>query len=73
MTLGVEGSGDCPAWSAPGITEVINEIAVFAAYMPVDGAFAIASSVRAARRHERWGFLVLNGIVNIAAGYRCAS
>jgi uncharacterized membrane protein HdeD (DUF308 family) len=52
---------------------VINEIAVFPAYMPVDGAFAIASAVRAARRHERWGFLVLNGIVNIAAGYRCAS
>ncbi|MGA7330030.1 MAG: DUF308 domain-containing protein [Rhodomicrobium sp.] len=37
-------------------------------YLLVDGAFAIASAVRAARRHERWGLLVLDGIASIAAG-----
>lgn len=47
---------------------MLSLIAVFAAYMLVDGVFAIASAVRAARRHERWGFLVFNGIVSIAAG-----
>ncbi len=52
---------------APGIT-MLSLVALFAAYMLVDGAFAIASAIRAARRRERWVFLVLNGIVNIAAG-----
>jgi uncharacterized membrane protein HdeD (DUF308 family) len=51
----------------PGIT-MLSLVAVFVAYALVDGAFAIASAVRAARRHERWGLLVLNGIVSIAAG-----
>jgi uncharacterized membrane protein HdeD (DUF308 family) len=52
---------------APGIT-MLSLVALFAAYMLVDGAFAIFSAIRAARRHERWIFLVFNGIVNIAAG-----
>lgn len=51
----------------PGIT-MLSLVTLFAAYMLVDGAFAIASAIRAARRRERWIFLVLNGIVNIAAG-----
>jgi uncharacterized membrane protein HdeD (DUF308 family) len=50
----------------PGIT-MLSLIALFAAYMLVDGGFAIASAIRAARRHGRWGLLVLNGIVSIAA------
>ena len=36
----------------PGIT-MLSLVAVFVAYALVDGAFAIASAVRAARRHER--------------------
>ena len=43
-------------------------VLVFAAYMLVDGALAIAAGVRAATRHERWGLLILEGIVNLAAG-----
>jgi uncharacterized membrane protein HdeD (DUF308 family) len=42
-------------------------VLVFSAYAFVDGTFAIVASVRAARRHERWGFLLLEGIVNIIA------
>jgi uncharacterized membrane protein HdeD (DUF308 family) len=50
----------------PGVT-MLSLVLVFSAYAFVDGAFAIIASVRAARRHERWGFLVLEGVVNIIA------
>ena len=43
-------------------------ILLFSAYMLVDGAFAIASGIKAARNGERWGLLILEGIVDIAAG-----
>jgi uncharacterized membrane protein HdeD (DUF308 family) len=43
-------------------------IILFSAYMLVDGVFAIISGVRAARRGERWGLLILEGIVDIVAG-----
>ena len=41
---------------------------LFAAYMLVDGVFAIVAGLRAAARHERWGLLVLEGLVNFGAG-----
>jgi hypothetical protein len=37
-------------------------VLLFAAYMLVDGVFAIMAAVRAAREHERWGLLVLEGV-----------
>ena len=43
-------------------------VLVFAAYMLVDGVLAIAAGVRAAARHERWGLLILEGVVNLVAG-----
>jgi len=43
-------------------------ILLFSAYMLVDGVFAIASGIKAARNGERWGLLILEGIVDIAAG-----
>lgn len=43
-------------------------IILFSAYMLVDGVFAIISGVRAASRGERWGLLILEGIVDIVAG-----
>jgi uncharacterized membrane protein HdeD (DUF308 family) len=43
-------------------------VILFAAYMLVDGAFAIVSGIKAARNGERWGLLILEGIVDIAAG-----
>lgn len=43
-------------------------VLLFAAYMLVDGVFAIVAAVRAARRHDRWGLLVLEGVADIAAG-----
>ena len=49
----------------PGAT-MLSLVLVFAAYAFVDGIFGIISAVRAARQHERWGVLVLEGLVNIA-------
>jgi uncharacterized membrane protein HdeD (DUF308 family) len=43
-------------------------VLLFAAYMLLDGVFAIAAGIFAARRHERWGFLVFEGVVDLAAG-----
>ncbi len=43
-------------------------VLLWAAYMLVNGVFAIVSAVRAATRHERWGWLTLEGIVDIIAG-----
>ena len=43
-------------------------VLLFAAYMLVDGIFAIIAGVRAARRHERWGLLIFEGIADLVAG-----
>jgi uncharacterized membrane protein HdeD (DUF308 family) len=55
------------ALALPGIT-LISLVLVFAAYMLVDGVFAIVAGIFAARRHERWALLVLEGIADLAAG-----
>jgi uncharacterized membrane protein HdeD (DUF308 family) len=47
---------------------ILALILLFSAYMLVDGVLAIASGIKAARNDERWGLLVLEGIVDIAAG-----
>jgi uncharacterized membrane protein HdeD (DUF308 family) len=51
----------------PGVAVEVFVI-LFSAYMLVDGVFAIASGIKAARNGERWGLLILEGIVDIAAG-----
>jgi uncharacterized membrane protein HdeD (DUF308 family) len=51
----------------PGAT-MLSLILLFAAYMLVDGIFAIVAAVRAARQRERWGLLVFEGLVDIATG-----
>src|SRR5918997_2160132 len=51
----------------PGAT-ILSLVLFFSAYMLVDGIFGIVAAVRAARQGERWGLLVLEGILNIAAG-----
>ena len=42
-------------------------VLLFAFYMLVDGLFAIAAGIRNARNGERWGLLLLEGLVDIAA------
>lgn len=55
------------AFAVP-VAAMLSLVVIFSAYLFVDGIFGIVSAVRAARAHERWGLLVLEGIVNIAAG-----
>jgi len=50
------------------LTTIASLVLVFAVYMLVDGVFAIVAGVRAAAHHERWGLLMLEGIVGLAAG-----
>jgi uncharacterized membrane protein HdeD (DUF308 family) len=53
------------AW--PGIT-VGALVILFGAYAFIDGIVNIAGAWRASKAHERWGVLVIEGIVGIAAG-----
>lgn len=41
---------------------------VFAIYLIVDGVLGIAAAARAARREERWGLLLGEGVLNIVVG-----
>src|SRR5438045_7253540 len=43
-------------------------VLLFAAYMLVDGVLTIIAGVRAAQRHERWGWLIFEGILDFIAG-----
>jgi len=47
---------------------ILTAIIFFSAYMLVDGVLAIASGIKAARNGKRWGLLILEGLVDIAAG-----
>jgi uncharacterized membrane protein HdeD (DUF308 family) len=51
---------------SPGIT-VAAMVLLFGAYALIDGVLSIVGAIRAARSHERWGVLVLEGVAGIAA------
>ncbi|MFE1600770.1 HdeD family acid-resistance protein [Methylobacterium sp. ID0610] len=58
-----------------GIIALVSPIATlyvlvifFSAYMLVDGIADIVAAVRAAERHERWGFLLAEGLLDILVG-----
>ncbi|MGH3026635.1 MAG: HdeD family acid-resistance protein, partial [Gaiellaceae bacterium] len=55
------------ALAMPGVTIAVL-ILWFAAYMLVDGVFAIVSGVRAGVAGGRWGALIVEGIVDLVAG-----
>jgi uncharacterized membrane protein HdeD (DUF308 family) len=55
------------AFAFPALTLTVL-VLFFAAYLLVDGVFALIAGLRAAERHERWGALALEGIVDIVAG-----
>jgi uncharacterized membrane protein HdeD (DUF308 family) len=59
------------AFIAPGAF-VLSLVLFFAGYMLADGVIAIVGAVRAAQRHERWGFMLLEGIVDIVVGVAAA-
>jgi uncharacterized membrane protein HdeD (DUF308 family) len=51
----------------PGVT-LAALVLLFAAYMLVDGVFALVAGLRAANRRERWGWLAFEGIADLVAG-----
>ena len=51
----------------PGITLWVL-VLLFAAYMLVDGIFAIVTGLRAAQRHRRWWPLIVEGVLDLVAG-----
>lgn len=55
------------AFLMPGVT-VLTLLILFAAYMLVDGVFAMIAGVRAVRRHERSWPMFLEGVANLVAG-----
>jgi uncharacterized membrane protein HdeD (DUF308 family) len=54
------------AFAFPGAM-MLSFVLVFSAYMLVDGVLAIIAAVRAAKQRERWGLLVFEGILDLAA------
>jgi uncharacterized membrane protein HdeD (DUF308 family) len=50
----------------PGAT-ILSLVLVFAVFAFADGIFAIVGAVRAAKAHERWGLLAVEGVVDILA------
>lgn len=55
------------AFVAPGAF-VLSLVLFFSAYMLVDGICGIVASVRAAQKHERWGLLLAEGVLDIIVG-----
>lgn len=55
------------AFAMPWLTLTIL-VYFFAAYLLIDGVFALIAGLRAAERHERWGALALEGILDLIAG-----
>jgi uncharacterized membrane protein HdeD (DUF308 family) len=54
------------AFALPGVT-IAALVIWFAAYMTVDGILATVAGIRAARKGERWGMLILEGIADLIA------
>ena len=52
---------------SPGAT-ILSLVLFFSAYMLVDGVFGIVSGIRAASNNQRWGLLILEGVLNILVG-----
>ena len=55
------------AFVLPGAT-MLALVTVFAAFAILDGVFGIVQAIRGARRRERWGLLLLNGLLAIVIG-----
>jgi uncharacterized membrane protein HdeD (DUF308 family) len=47
---------------------LLTLVIFFSAYMLVDGIAGIVAAVRAAGRHERWGLLLAEGLLNVGVG-----
>ncbi len=55
------------AFFLPGAA-LLSLVVFFAIYLLADGIAGIVASVRAARQNERWGMLLLEGILSVVVG-----
>jgi uncharacterized membrane protein HdeD (DUF308 family) len=55
------------AFLLPGPT-LTAIVLIFGVYAVIDGVLALVAAVRGLRKHERWGAMLLEGIVGVAAG-----
>jgi uncharacterized membrane protein HdeD (DUF308 family) len=55
------------AFAMPGAAMLALAL-IFGAYSIADGLFNIVLAVRGARKHERWGLLLVNGLLGILIG-----
>ena len=54
------------AFTMPGLT-IAALVVIIGVYMFVDGVLAIMAAIRGVREHDRWGWMLLEGIVSIFA------
>ena len=59
------------AFAVPATT-MLALVLIFAAYCLIDGICGVVLAVHGARAHERWGWLLLNGLFGIAIGIAAA-
>jgi uncharacterized membrane protein HdeD (DUF308 family) len=55
------------AFTMPGLT-VVALVTIFGVYALIQGVLAIMAALRGIREHDRWGWMLLEGIVCIFAG-----
>ena len=55
------------AFSWPGVT-IAALVTLFGLYALVDGVFAIVASLRGIKEHDRWGWMLVEGIAGVIAG-----
>ena len=55
------------AFTMPGLT-IVALVTIFGVYAFVEGVLAIMAAMRGIREHDRWGWMLVEGIVCIVAG-----
>lgn len=55
------------AITMPGLT-IAAIVTVFGVYAIIEGVLAIMASIRGIREHDRWGWMMVEGVVGICAG-----
>ncbi len=60
------------AFAMPGAA-MLALVLIFGAYSIADGILSIVLAVRGARKHERWGLLLVNGLLGILIGVIAAT
>jgi uncharacterized membrane protein HdeD (DUF308 family) len=50
------------------VAAILALVLLFAAYMLVDGGFALYTAYQASRQRKKWGLMLLQGLANVATG-----